>query len=131
MKIAQGETLRTRPHTSLPRRGGVKQRDVVAFLTAEVCIMPTIEKLSIALPTEMAAVVRRAVEAGEYSSNSEVIRDALRDWTHKRNMREQSLAGLRERWQEAVADESQGLDPAPVFDRLEKKYEKMSESAKR
>jgi antitoxin ParD1/3/4 len=40
--------------------------------------MPTVQKL-IALPTEMAAVVRRAVEAGEYSSKSEVIRDALRD----------------------------------------------------
>ena len=93
--------------------------------------MPNIEKLSIALPTEMAAIVRRAVEAGEYSSNSEVIRDALRDWTHKRNLREQSLAGLRERWQEAVADDSEGLDPDPVFDRLEKKYEKMPEPAKR
>ena len=44
--------------------------------------MPTIEKLSIALPAEMAALVRRAVDLGEYSSNSEVIRDALRDWTH-------------------------------------------------
>jgi Arc/MetJ-type ribon-helix-helix transcriptional regulator len=49
--------------------------------------MPTIEKLSVALPSEMAALVRRAVDGGEYSSNSEVIRDALRDWTHKRNLR--------------------------------------------
>ncbi|MGO9435478.1 MAG: type II toxin-antitoxin system ParD family antitoxin [Terracidiphilus sp.] len=93
--------------------------------------MPTIEKLSIALPTEMAATVRRAVEAGEYSSNSEVIRDALRDWTHKRNLREQSLAGLRDRWQEAVADDSEGLEPEPVFERLEEKYRKMPEPAKR
>jgi len=84
--------------------------------------MPSVEKLSIALPTEMAATVRRAVEAGEYSSNSEVIRDALRDWTHRRKLREQSLADLRTRWQEAVADASEGLDPDPVFLRLEKKY---------
>lgn len=84
--------------------------------------MPTIEKLSIALPTEMAAVVRGAVDAGEYSSNSEVVRDALRDWTHKRNMREQGLSNLRKAWREAVADESEGLDPARVFDRLERKY---------
>ncbi len=83
--------------------------------------MPTIEKLSIALPSEMAAVVRRAVDAGEYSSNSEVIRDALRDWTHKRNLREQGLNHLRKLWQEAVADESEGLDPEPVFKRLESK----------
>lgn len=85
--------------------------------------MPTIEKLSIALPAEMAALVRRAVDVGEYSSNSEVIRDALRDWTHKRNLREQSLSNLRKNWQEAVVDESEGLDPDPVFDRLESKYE--------
>lgn len=54
--------------------------------------MPTIEKLSIALPSEMAAIVRQAVDVGEYSSNSEVVRDALRDWTHKRRLREQGLA---------------------------------------
>jgi antitoxin ParD1/3/4 len=89
--------------------------------------MPTIEKLSIALPVEMASVVRRAVEVGEYSSNSEVIRDALRDWTHKRNLREQSLAGLRKQWQQATADDSEGLDPDQVFDRLESKYEGLPE----
>ena len=70
------------------------KRNIVVILTTKVSFMPTVEKLSIALPTEMAAIVRRAVQAGEYSSNSEVIRDALRDWTHKRNLREQSLAGL-------------------------------------
>ena len=60
--------------------------------------MPTIERLSIALPSEMALVVRRAVEAGDYSSNSKVIREALRDWAHKRSLREQSLVNLRGRW---------------------------------
>jgi antitoxin ParD1/3/4 len=83
--------------------------------------MPTIEKLSIALPAEMASVVRQAVEAGEYSSNSEVVRDALRDWTHKRKLREQSLKNLRQRWQEAVSDGSEGLAPEKTFDRLEGK----------
>lgn len=93
--------------------------------------MPTIEKLSIALPAEMAATVRLAVEGGEYSSNSEVIRDALRDWTHKRRLREQSVANLRSRWQEAVADDSDGFDPEPVFDRLEAKYDALAEAAER
>jgi antitoxin ParD1/3/4 len=91
--------------------------------------MPTIEKLSVALPSEMAALVRRAVDQGEYSSNSEVIRDALRDWTYKRNLREQGLAGLRKKWLDAVADESEGLDPDPVFEDLEGKYEKLAETA--
>jgi antitoxin ParD1/3/4 len=92
--------------------------------------MPTIEKLSIALPKEMAAIVRSAVDAGEYSSNSEVVRDALRDWTHKRNMREQNLLNLRKLWQQAVADDSEGLDPDAVFDRLESKYNGLAKAAK-
>jgi antitoxin ParD1/3/4 len=93
--------------------------------------MPTVEKLSIALPSEMAALVRRAVDAGEYSSNSEVIRDALRDWTHKRNLREQGVSNLRKAWQEAVADNSEGLDPDPLFDRLESKYDRLAETTGR
>ena len=63
---------------------------------------------------------------GEYASNSEVIRDALRDWTHKRKLREQGLANLRKAWHEAVADESEGLDADAVFDRLEAKYDRLS-----
>lgn len=89
--------------------------------------MPTIEKLSIALPTEMAGLIRGAVDAGEYSSNSEVIRDALRDWSHKRRLREQGLSSLRKQWLEAVADSSDGLDPGPIFDHLERKYDAMPE----
>ncbi|MFZ0359195.1 MAG: type II toxin-antitoxin system ParD family antitoxin, partial [Terriglobales bacterium] len=50
--------------------------------------MPNVEKISIALPPEMVAVVRRAVETGEYASSSEVVRDALRDWTQKRSLRQ-------------------------------------------
>jgi antitoxin ParD1/3/4 len=79
----------------------------------------------------MATLVRRAVDGGEYSSNSEVVRDALRDWTHKRNLREQSLCALRKAWQDAVADDSEGLDPEPVFDRLERKMAGLIEATGR
>jgi antitoxin ParD1/3/4 len=90
--------------------------------------MPTIEKLSIALPSEMAAIVRRAVDLGEYSSNSEVIRDALRDWTHKRSLREQGMAGLRKAWQDSVSDDSEGIDPDTAFERLEIKYNRLADA---
>jgi antitoxin ParD1/3/4 len=102
---------------------------MVGFITTGVHLMPTIEKLSVALPSEMAALVRRAVDLGEYSSNSEVIRDALRDWTHKRNLREQGLAGLRKKWLEAVTDDSEGVEPDAVFDNLEARYERMAETS--
>jgi len=106
-------------------------KSMVGFIPTEVYFMPTIEKLSIALPAEMAELVRRAVNLGEYSSNSEVIRDALRDWTHKRNLREQGLAGLRKKWLEAVADDSEGLNPDRVFDKLEGKYKSLAEASGR
>ena len=65
--------------------------------------MPTtVEKLSIALPPEMAALVREAVEGGEYASSSEVIRDALRAWKRKRLLQRQGLGELRALWQEAL-----------------------------
>ena len=53
--------------------------------------MTTAEKISIALPSEMVSIVRSAVATGEYASSSEVIRDALRDWTHKRSMRQHGI----------------------------------------
>jgi hypothetical protein len=43
-------------------------------------------------------------------------------------MREQGVAGLRKLWQEAVSDNSEGLDPGPIFDRLESKYDGLDEA---
>ena len=40
--------------------------------------MRTTQQFSITLPHEMADVVRRKVAAGEYATESEVIRDGLR-----------------------------------------------------
>jgi antitoxin ParD1/3/4 len=65
--------------------------------------MAEIERLSIALPEPMAATVRRAVEAGEYASASEVIRDALRLWEARRQLRDRDLEVLRQRWDEGKA----------------------------
>ena len=56
----------------------------------------TAEKTSIALPTEMVEIVRGAVATGEYASSSEVIRDALRDWKSKRNLRQKGIVELRQ-----------------------------------
>jgi antitoxin ParD1/3/4 len=64
--------------------------------------MATVEKISIALTRDMAALVREAVESGEYASSSEVIRDALRDWKVKRTLREQQIEELRRLWQEGL-----------------------------
>jgi antitoxin ParD1/3/4 len=89
----------------------------------------SIEKISVALPPEMISLVREAVEAGEYSSSSEVVREALRDWTHKRALREQGLAELRRVWKQALEDNTPGVSPRDVFERLERKYQAISDAS--
>ncbi|MGY6215770.1 type II toxin-antitoxin system ParD family antitoxin [Methylolobus aquaticus] len=64
--------------------------------------MATVEKISIALTEDLAALVRKAVESGDYASTSEVIRDALRDWKVKRAARDEQAAELRRLWQEGI-----------------------------
>ncbi len=90
--------------------------------------MATAEKISIALPPEMVNIVRGAVATGEYASSSEVIRDALRDWTYKRNLRQQGVTELHRVWQEAVNDKTPGISPGDVLDRLEQKYQAIASS---
>ena len=90
--------------------------------------MTTAEKISIALPPEMVAIVRGAVATGEYASSSEVVRDALRDWTHKRSLRQQGVAELRQLWREALSDKSPGVPAEEVLDRLERKYQAITDA---
>jgi antitoxin ParD1/3/4 len=58
--------------------------------------MSAIERLTITVPAEMAAVVRQAVANGSYASTSEVIREALRDWTRHQDSERRELEALRE-----------------------------------
>jgi len=90
--------------------------------------MSTAEKISIALPREMVPLVRDAVATGEYASSSEIIREALRDWTYKRSLRQQGVAELRQLWQEALSDKTQGIAADDVLDRLERKYQAIADA---
>jgi len=91
--------------------------------------MPSVEKISIALPPEMVAQLRHAVDTGEYASSSEVVRDALRDWTHKRELQQNGISQLRHLWQEARGDKTPGVPMDEVLDRLERKYQAMADAA--
>ena len=92
--------------------------------------MPNVEKISIALPPEMVAGVRQAGETGEYASSSEVVRDALRDWTQRRNLRQQGIDELRQVWRQAMEDKSPGVPVKEVLARLERKYRALTDAAK-
>ena len=42
--------------------------------------MSGVERMTVTMPADMAAVVRAAVDSGDYASTSEVVSNALRDW---------------------------------------------------
>lgn len=70
--------------------------------------MAGIERLTITLPNEMAAMVRGAVEEGEYASSSEVVREALRDWKTKRALQLRELSALQAYIDKGLTDLAEG-----------------------
>ncbi len=90
--------------------------------------MSNIERLTIALPAELAKVVRNAVASGDYASSSEVFRDALRDWKLKRRNQQQDYESIRESVEIGLRDLRAGrVKPAEeVLSRLEAKYREMT-----
>lgn len=87
--------------------------------------MTQIERMTIALPAEMAVIIREAVESGDYASSSEVFRDAIRDWKHKRQLQQQEVESIMLGVRQGLADLKAGrTKPAEdVLSRLEKKYQ--------
>lgn len=79
--------------------------------------MSKVEKLSIALTGELAAAVRIAVDKGDYASSSEVIREALRDWTEKRERRATAVARLRDAFEAGLAS-GEPVEREPLEDFL-------------
>jgi antitoxin ParD1/3/4 len=65
--------------------------------------MATVEKITIALTPEMAVFVRNAVDAGEYASTSEAIRDAVREWKERRDLLGYTVDELRDLVDEGIA----------------------------
>jgi len=65
--------------------------------------MSSVQKVSVALTAEFVTLLKEAVASGEYTSASEVIRDALRAWKLRRRLRDMDAAELRQLWQEGIA----------------------------
>jgi antitoxin ParD1/3/4 len=74
--------------------------------------MGAAQKLSIALTEELAKDVEAAVASGDYSTASEVVRDALRAWKRERGDRDAAIRRLKQLWDEGVASG----EPEPMPD---------------
>jgi antitoxin ParD1/3/4 len=81
--------------------------------------MANVEKISVALTPEMAATMREVVNSGEYASASEVMREALRDWKHRRKQRDEAIVELRRLVQEGI-DSGPSVEGDAFFARLKK-----------
>jgi antitoxin ParD1/3/4 len=75
------------------------------------CVLPDIRKVSVALTGEQLAALKAAVETGEYATTSEIVREAIRDWQFKRELRQEDIRRLRQLW-----DDGKASGPAEPFD---------------
>ncbi|MBA4043447.1 MAG: transcriptional regulator [Erythrobacter sp.] len=57
--------------------------------------MSKLERITVTMPAEMAAKLRAAVERGEYATTSEVVREALRDWSDEQERADRDNAAIR------------------------------------
>ena len=63
----------------------------------------SVERVTVTLTTDMAETIKAAVNSGDYASNSEIVREALRDWRLKQLTQRRELETLR-------LDINKGLD---------------------
>ena len=66
--------------------------------------MPAAEKISITLTPEMNRIIKQRVEAGDFASSSELIREALRVWQKREEEHQERLASIRARVQKSLDD---------------------------
>ncbi|NJK63627.1 MAG: type II toxin-antitoxin system ParD family antitoxin [Synechococcaceae cyanobacterium SM2_3_1] len=76
------------------------------------------ERVTITLPPDMLATIKRKVQDGRYGSTSEVIREAMRYWQNHEEERETRLALIRARLEQS-ANSGQPVPLKEAFDRIE------------
>lgn len=84
--------------------------------------MAKVEKISVALTPQLAEAVRVAVDAGDYATNSEVIREALRLWQARRDARAAQVEELRRLIQEGL--DSGPPEPMPTLEEHRAEFRK-------
>ena len=97
-------------------RGRTEHDEIPRIADDLVVIIPTnyswrndvanVEKISVSMTPQHAEILRDAVESGAYASSSEVIREAMRDWSAKWVQRRDDIAKLRALWTEGKASGS-------------------------
>lgn len=87
--------------------------------------MSRLEKLSVVITPEMASRLHEAVADGRYASTSEVVREALDDWTQRQSMQADAIVEIRKLWDEGIAS-GESLPAEDAFSRIRAKIEASS-----
>jgi antitoxin ParD1/3/4 len=82
------------------------------------------EKLSITLPTEMVTLIKTRVEAGDYASTSEVLREAMRVWMRQEEEHRERITAIRTRVKASLEDPRPSLSGDEVKEKLSAFFEK-------
>ncbi|MEM5585238.1 type II toxin-antitoxin system ParD family antitoxin [Roseibium sp. AS2] len=82
------------------------------------------EKISITLPPNMLEAIKAQVAAGNFSSTSEVLREAMRLWMRQEKEHEERMDAIRARIQHSLNDPRPNLTGKQVSKRLEALYDK-------
>jgi antitoxin ParD1/3/4 len=78
---------------------------------ADVAGEQAMRTLTVSLSPKQVSHLRQAVQSGDFASNSEVVRDALRLWERRNAWREAELAALKKAHAEGLAS-----GPGVAFD---------------
>ena len=79
------------------------------------------EKITITLPPDMLASIKKKVSSGSYGSTSELIREAMRLWQKREEEHQARISSIRER----LAHSAQSGEPVPIdtaFKGIEKRH---------
>lgn len=88
--------------------------------------MGAVQKLSIAVTEQQAREIEAAIASGDYSTTSEVVRDALRAWK-----RERAIRHLRQLWEEGLASGEPVEGGFDAEDIIRRGRARLAEKAKR
>ncbi|SEO22737.1 antitoxin ParD1/3/4 [Nitrosospira multiformis] len=93
--------------------------------------MTELERLTITLTPELAETIKGAVAEGDYASASEVIREALREWNVRRELRQEELAALKADIDQALNEVVAGRLSEFNADRIVERARKLAAARKR
>ena len=80
------------------------------------------EKISVTMTTEQIETIRASVEAGEYASTSEAMRDAVRLWQRQRSEDAERIAAMKARIRRSIDDPRPSLGETEVDERLDRLF---------